>query len=94
MESKVWSTKCKMVPLGTRPQNLLLQAETSSVKGNHWSLVRRWCIRQELKGNELELKLKDNSYSNSQENDYARNEKSSEVCGGLLARVVETHILH
>lgn len=38
---KVWSTKCKMVPLRIRPQNLLLQAETSLVEGNHWSLVRR-----------------------------------------------------
>lgn len=49
-----------MVPLRIRPQNLLLQAETSLVEGNRRSLVRRGCTSQELERKELELKLKDN----------------------------------
>lgn len=68
IRSKLWSTKCKMVPLGTRLQNLLLQVETSSAEGNRWSLLGRWCTRQELEGKRAWTPVKGEQYSNSQGN--------------------------
>lgn len=50
---KVWSTKCKMVPLRIRPQNLLLQAETSLVEGNRWSLLEDDVQVKNLRGKNL-----------------------------------------
>lgn len=75
-----------MLLLKSKTQNLL-QAETSSA-ANHMLEDYLW---QDLRGKELELKLKNSSTVT--ENYQTRNKKSCEVCGGLLARKAETSIL-
>lgn len=80
------STKHKMLLLRSKTQNLL-QAETSSAAGH----VSEDYAQQELKGKELEVKLKNSSTVT--ENYQTRNKKSCEVSGHLLASKAETSIL-